>query len=283
MHKNKEKISIITAIHNGFASNEIFLDTLKKYTHHTFELIIIDNASTDGSAELFEKNGALVIRNKENYSYPYTQNQGIKVAQGAYIFFLNNDIFVGPDWDKILIDAARANDIDVISAKGLENMGNVRDTKAIALRWKRIKYPLLMMGSGVRILRLMHRLMYGNWQKFCARQFDTFGLQTIEGIVGNNVMMTRNALDKVGVWDETQQAADFDVFMRVKKRSIEHQDIKPCQIALGAYIHHYVRMTLKYGSHKPVPFADIENLRSISQKWTPEEVNALHPDKVIKG
>ena len=50
-----KKISIITAIHNGLPFNQIYLENLKRYTHYPFELIIIDNASTDGSCDFFQK------------------------------------------------------------------------------------------------------------------------------------------------------------------------------------------------------------------------------------
>jgi hypothetical protein len=58
---------------------------------------------------------------------------------------------------------------------------------------------------------------------------------------------------------------------------MEQHDIKPCHIALGVYIHHYIRMTLKY-STKPKPFADKDLLIPLSTKWTEEELNFLHPD-----
>src|SRR5947208_13580 len=71
-------ISIITAVYNQLAVNRLFVENLRRYTHHPYELIIIDNGSTDGSAEFFEQQGATVIRNGANYSYPHCQNQGIK-------------------------------------------------------------------------------------------------------------------------------------------------------------------------------------------------------------
>lgn len=273
-----KKISIITAIHNGIAFNKIYLDSLKRYTHNEFELIIIDNASTDRSTEFFSQNGAVVIRNEKNFSYPYTQNQGIKIATGEYLFFLNNDIIVSPQWDKHLIGIAAKNNVDIISAKGIENMGSKNETKKYDRRWKRIKYPLLIGGLGKGNLLLMARLMYGNWEKFCATQMNDYGDKIIEGILGNNVMMTRRAIEIVGLWDEGQQAADFDLFMRVKKRSIEHADIKPCHIALGVFIHHYIRMTSKYYKTKPTPFADKDKLISLSDKWSEEERENYHPD-----
>jgi len=276
------KISIITAIHNGISFNRLYLECLKKYTYHPFELIIIDNCSTDGSAELFEQSGAVVIRNSKNYSYPYTQNQGIKIATGEYLFFLNNDIIVAPHWDKHLIDIANVHHVDVISAKGIENMGNRKETRLYDKRWKRIKYPIYaLMGINTRTLLWMAKMMYGNWEKFCARQLEQYNNSIIEGILGNNVMMTRRAIALVGLWDERLQAADFDLFMRVKKRHMEYGDIKPCQIALGVFVHHYIRLTSKYSS-KPQPFADKENLINLEDKWSETERKQLHPDNASK-
>lgn len=273
-------ISIITAVHNGLAFNKIYLECLRKYTHHPFELIIIDNASTDGTREFFLQQGCVVIANEANYSYPHCQNQGIAVAKGEYLFFLNNDLIVGPEWDKLLIEAAGMHGVDIISASGIENLGTKKGTQNISRRWKRVKNPLLLFGFGRRNLLLMHRLMYGNWERFCQKRFEKYGYNVVEGIVGNNVMMTRRAIGILGGWDERLQSADFDLFMRVKQRSIEVGDIKPCHVALGAYIHHYIRLTSKYAV-KPRPFADLHKLIRLDEKWTRDQLRDMHPDNAI--
>jgi len=274
-------ISIITAVHNGLAFNKIYLEYIRKYTRNPYEVIIIDNASTDGTREFFQASGCKVIANDVNYSYPYTQNQGIRAATGKYLFFLNNDIIVGSDWDQRLIEAALRENIDIISAAGIENMGNSRETQALSRQWKKVKNPLMFLfGFGERNLRLMHRLMYGNWEKFCERRFEEFGYRTIEGIVGNNVMMTRRAIGIMGFWDERIQGADWDLFIRTKKRSVEAGDIKPCHIALGVFIHHYIRMTAKYAV-KATPFADAGNIIGLEEKWTREVIERFHPDAAI--
>ena len=48
------KLSIITAVHNQLAVNQWYVEHLKRCTQEPYELIIIDNASTDGSAEFFD-------------------------------------------------------------------------------------------------------------------------------------------------------------------------------------------------------------------------------------
>jgi GT2 family glycosyltransferase len=273
-------ISIITAVHNGLAFNKIYLEYLRKYTHHPFELIIIDNASTDGTREFFRDSGCVVIANEQNFSYPHCQNQGTREAKGEYLFFLNNDLIVSPGWDKLLIEAAVMHQVDIISAAGIENMGTKKGTRDISRKWKRVKNPLLLLGFGRRNLLLMLRVMYGNWEKFCKKRFEKYGYQVIEGIVGNNVMMTRRAVKILNGWDERLQSADFDLFMRVKQRSMEVGDLKPCHVALGAYIHHYIRLTAKYAV-KPRPFADLHRLIRLDEKWTKDQLKQLHPDNAI--
>jgi GT2 family glycosyltransferase len=65
----------------------------------TFETIVVDNGSTDGSASLAEGEfGARVIRNSENRGFCAANNQGIAAARGEFIALLNNDAEADPQW-----------------------------------------------------------------------------------------------------------------------------------------------------------------------------------------
>lgn len=265
-------ISIITAIYNQRAVNELFWESLQRYTKNTFELIIIDNGSTDGSAAFFESVGAKVIRNEANYSYPHCQNQGIAVAQYDWLAFLNNDIIVSPEWDQRLIESMTVNGLVVATVCGIEQIESARTTRALKLRWKAIKNVLSQFGTGKRVLCLMHRLMYADWEKFCRMRQQRFRHQIKEGFVGNTVMLRRAAFDKIGLWDECQQGADFDLFLRSKARARDVGDIKPVHVCLDVFVHHYIRLTIKAGYP---PFADRANLISLSDKWTAEDMQYL--------
>lgn len=257
-------ISIISAVHNGLPMNRIFWHYLSKYTFHPFELIIIDNNSSDGSREFFKSVGAVVIENDLNYSYPVCQNQGIAAASNDIFVFINNDIIVSPQWDKRLLDAADAGGLSIITPVGIEMLENADVTKSIKRKWLRVKNPLALFGFSNFNLRLMHRLMYGNWERFANKRFEKFGLSLKEGFVGNTVMMRRGAIEKIGLWDERIQGADFDLYIRSKKRNLEQGDIKPVHMALGVFIHHYIRLTVKSSR---APFADKNNMISNEEKW----------------
>jgi GT2 family glycosyltransferase len=266
-------ISIITAVYNQLAVNRLFVDSLRRYTHHPYELIIIDNGSTDGSAEFFEQQGATVIRNGANYSYPHCQNQGVKAARFDYLAFLNNDIIVSPEWDRHLIDSMLHNRLEVITCCGIEQVESYPATRKLRRRWQRIKSLVSLFGVSQRTLRWMHGLMYrGDWTGFAQRRYRTWHLQVKEGFVGNTVLMKRSAIDKIGPWDERIQGADFDLYLRSKERALQHGDMKPVHIALDTYIHHYIRLTFKAGYP---PFLDAANLIALDQKWTPEQTAYL--------
>jgi hypothetical protein len=117
--------------------------------------------------------------------------------------------------------------------------------------------------------------MYGQWEKFCAKRDQKFHNVVKEGFVGNSVFCTRKALDLIGLWDEKLQAADFDIYMRSKKRNLEYGDIKPCHIALNIYNHHYIRLTVK---GKPTPFADASNIIKFEDKWSEIDRKTLLKD-----
>jgi hypothetical protein len=90
--------------------------------------------------------------------------------------------------------------------------------------------------------------------------------------VGNTVVFSRRALEILGPWDETQQAADFDLFLRTAIRAREVGDIRPMHIALDCFNHHYIRLTMKGGYP---PFVDKDKLISLDQKWNVQQLDML--------
>ncbi|MBL8178756.1 MAG: glycosyltransferase family 2 protein [Bryobacterales bacterium] len=71
------------------------------------EVIVVDNASTDGSAEMVEREfaGVRLIRNTTNKGFCEANNQGIAIAHGEYIALLNNDAEAEPGWLDALVRA----------------------------------------------------------------------------------------------------------------------------------------------------------------------------------
>ena len=266
-------VSIITAIHNCLDHNQIFLDSLRRYSYHPHELIIIDNASRDGSPELFKRAGCRIIRNEKNLCYPEAMNQGIAAAKGEFICLLNNDVFVGVQWDKNLIDAMEMYRLDVVSPCGIERMPTLPLTHLFFKRWRSIGEKKHQMAAAEKLRGLLKN-MYGSWETFCQRVKSRYYPKIMEGIVGNCVLLKRSALEKIGPLDETIQAQDWDLYLTVRKKEEGGEGIHRVMTVCWSYVHHFIRTTLK--SH-PAPFSCVHPKRTIEEKWDRETIQRLWP------
>lgn len=95
------------------------LSSIYKFTSGiTFEVIVVDNGSEDGSGQMVKKKfpEVLLIPNKDNLGFTKANNQGIKIAKGEYILLLNSDTYLVENSLKKLVD--RAKSIDSLGALG---------------------------------------------------------------------------------------------------------------------------------------------------------------------
>ena len=95
------KTSIIILTYNNFLYTKQCIESIRKYTMpNTYEIIIVDNNSTDETKEWLKKQEDLkVIFNEQNLGFPKGCNQGINIANENYdILLLNNDTIVTSNW-----------------------------------------------------------------------------------------------------------------------------------------------------------------------------------------
>ena len=104
----RDLVSIIIVTYNQLEYTKKCIDSIKEKTSSLYELIIVDNASTDDTAVYLKSLPAekkiTVILNKENSGFPKAVNEGIKHANGNYILLLNNDTVVTKNWLSNLIE-----------------------------------------------------------------------------------------------------------------------------------------------------------------------------------
>ncbi len=169
------KLSIITLTYNKLSYTKKFIKSLYKYTND-FELIIIDNGSTDGTIEyLNELNGIKLILNKKNHGYSKGNNQGLEIAEGDYIGFLNNDILLSPNWFE---------EIEKVFEK--ENAGFVSPRQI---------NPYYDKANETNYLKYFKPKQYN-------KDFDE--------CVFSCVVTKRSVLDKIGIFDENYSPAFFE-------------------------------------------------------------------------
>ena len=261
-------LSIIVAVHNQLGHNRLFLEGIRRYTTGPYEVIVIDNHSTDGSAEFFEANGCQVIHSEKNLCFPESMNLGFRQSKGEFLCQINNDLYVAPNWNGFLIDAMERHHLDAASPLGLEMMPTPRLTDWVQGRWAAIGQGRLSSGKAEQRLRTMLREMYGDWEQYCQETHRAFAQQLFEGIVGSCVMIRRATYEKIGLLDERIQAADWDLYYTLRKREETVGDVRRCMVVGASFVHHFMRATLK---GKREPFACAHEKLSIDQKWDKAE------------
>ncbi len=92
--------SIIIVTWNGLGHLKTFLPSVAKSDYEHFEIIIADNASTDGTAEWIRKKypECKVVTFDANHGYCGGNNRAVKYSEGEVLIFLNNDVFVDSEW-----------------------------------------------------------------------------------------------------------------------------------------------------------------------------------------
>ncbi|MFQ5340063.1 MAG: glycosyltransferase family 2 protein [Anaerolineae bacterium] len=116
------RISVVIPNWNGLQHLDTCLSALDRQTFDDFEIIVVDNASSDGSVAFIQLKypQAKVIELPENRGFAGACNAGIRAAQGEFIVLLNNDTEVDPGWLAAIVDAfQRHPEAGIVASKML--------------------------------------------------------------------------------------------------------------------------------------------------------------------
>ena len=94
-NNNIPLISIVILNYNGLNYLKETIPLIKNINYKNFEIIVVDNGSSDGSVDFLNQLGQInVIKNKTNLGYGAGKNIGVDAAKGEYILMIDNDIVI---------------------------------------------------------------------------------------------------------------------------------------------------------------------------------------------
>jgi len=228
-------------------TKDITRDAVESITQHTdlpYELIVVDNGSTDGSAEMledFKVRGIVskLVLLKENRGYAGGNNRGLELAQGDNIVFINSDIIVSPNWLSKLVRHLKKSDVGAV--------GPVSQAVGSRTFPQRVKFQNQKAG---RVLEL--------------RRISGFCLAT-----------TRKSLEKVGKWDETFFPGNFDDDdMSVRMRESGFNLLCDGDV----FVHHRMMSTFQANPSLEYDRVFWINKQRFEQKWPNEPATVEYPE-----
>lgn len=192
------------------------LDSIFESTLKDLEVIVVDNASKDGSVQEIRKfdSKVKIIENKENVGFSKANNQGVKIAKGKYLLFLNPDTVVNKDTLSALISfMENTKDAGIVTCKVILPDGNLDDSvhRGFPTPWNAFCY---FFGLGKLFPR--SKLFAGyhmGWEDFTKTH-------EINACAGSFMLVRREAGDQIGWWDEDYffYGEDLDFCLEIKKK-----------------------------------------------------------------
>ena len=126
------RVSIVIPVFNQAAHTYRCLSSLLHHTRIAAEIIVVDNASSDGTASMLASmSGIRVITNEENLGFVQACNQGAADVRGEYLLLLNNDTEVTDGWLDALLAPFEQPGVGVVGARlvypdgRLQEAGNI--------------------------------------------------------------------------------------------------------------------------------------------------------------
>lgn len=180
------KVSVIIPNWNGYQLLEDCLTSLIKQTFEDFEIILVDNNSTDDSLKYVESNfpQVKIIKLNKNFGFAKAINEGVRASGAKYVAFLNNDTSVDKDWLKSLVKCANHN------------------PEAISVNSKLLNFYNRKIIDGVGILiNEVGQAKSIAWQQEDTGQYSKE--QYIFGATGGGALFEREDFIKVGLFDES--------------------------------------------------------------------------------
>ena len=224
------QVSIIIPNFNGKQYLKDCLNSIKKQNFSLYEVIIIDNGSTDESVEYIKDNydEFTLIQNRENLGFATAVNQGIKASNAEYVFLLNNDTELEVECvSKLLNCIDKDETIFAVSSKMIQNQNrNLIDDA----------------GDEYTILGFTQKVGNNRSTEFYQRKREIFSA------CAGAAIYRRNIFDIIGYFDENFFAymEDLDISYRARIYGFK------CVYCPEAVVYHHVSATSgsKYNTFK---------------------------------
>lgn len=209
MVKNNPILSIIIVNFNGANFLRQCIDSIINILTISYEIIVVDNNSTDNSVEILNdyNDQVLPLRSPINLGFAKGNNYGVKRANGSFILLLNNDTILKSDL-KLSIDLMqKEKSIGLMGGKMLGANGEYRHSAG------RFPYPQRIL----MISKMLEKRGFFNTGDFPKKTHETgYRVDFVEG----SFMLIKKALwDEIGGFDDIffMYGEDVDLCYRIRK------------------------------------------------------------------
>jgi O-antigen biosynthesis protein len=103
--RDMPRVSVVVATYNGGKTLHNCLESLARLKYDDYEVIVVDDGSSDNTGEILAKHPNIRLHRQENKGLSNARNMGISMATGEIVAFTDSDCVVDPDWIYFIVDA----------------------------------------------------------------------------------------------------------------------------------------------------------------------------------
>lgn len=212
------------------------------------EVIVVDNDSRDGSAEMVAQEFPVVkvSRNNANVGFTRANNQGIATASGRYLLLLNPDAELAPGSLKSLLEYAEAHPkVGVIGPKLVFPDGTVQSSRR--------RFPSLLTGCLESTVLQRYLPDHPSLRHYYVLDGSDEDTQEVDWVVGACMLVRRDAVECVGAFDERffMYSEELDLCYRIKRAGW-----KVIYLAQAQVIHHEAKSSEQNLVNRNIHFHD---------------------------
>lgn len=194
--ENQIAVSIIVPVYNTQKYLKKCLDTLTNQTLKNIEIICINDGSKDNSAKILnefaKKDSRIIVINQKNCGISITRNNGLNIAKGKYIGFVDSDDYIDPDFYEKLYNSAEKHKAD-IAASSIIRFNKFKGKKYLKLKKEIITENFK---EKCKILDIPEKCYV--WNKIYLREkINKYNIRFISGILYEDLYFTPTVLEKL--------------------------------------------------------------------------------------
>ncbi len=160
------ELSLVILAHNGLELTRRCVDSLVTTTESQHQLILVDNGSTDGTAEWMRSSRHHTVLHEENLGFAPGMNSGLAAAEGTFVAFINNDTVFPSGWDRSVLSVFETHPRTGIVAPAVTAAGNPATVRTAPGSEVRVFEPFGHLPSGVvYVMRTGQMRALGGWNE----------------------------------------------------------------------------------------------------------------------
>jgi len=239
--KETPLVSIVIPAFNELARTQRAIASIRAYTAEPYELVLVDNGSTDGTGDYFRRiPDAVVVSNAENLGHAGGTNRGTEHSHGDVLVWLNNDVVVTEGWLGNLLRC-------LTSGEDVGMVGPVTNYSYAPRQKVEVSY------------RTLEEMQV--WARAFNRGPDRW--EDVDFLVGFCLVVKRAVVDQVGLLDDSFPLGFFDdndYADRVRRSGYR------LRVAGNTFVYHEGSVTFRHSRFDTAQaFRDAE--RRYREKW----------------